>query len=430
MRRFFAALLLLALLSGCGAPAPRETPEEEHGEDVRGPEAAAAPQSLILELEHPVYDPSMTQYTYLIHNETEAPVEFGEPYALQRRAENQWTDLTPRENFGFTAIGYSLEPGGVMALTCTLAMYEEPPEVGEYRLVKQVEGQTLYAPFTLGESPYTAKTPYGFGPLEDLPETCGADTASEMDAVFTGDGVRNPEAVEDFLFKAGLGAPCQLRTVQDYGEGAVVVTDVIWENDHFLRRERSGGVITERRFSYLVTDGQDLYLSNGADWESGEKYGDERTLLIPEGAAGEMTAAVEEMTAHRLEGNVTRYRLWSDDGVWDAVLSDMPTEFGVGWQKPGEGSRGSLYDLQDWDGMETAILGLTWLEDGTLLLECGTPVGERSLLTFDPETERLTTFRGPLLLCADSAPVCSLPPAARWAKSLMEQQNQTAFSGL
>lgn len=429
MRRFFAVWFLLALLSGCGAPAPRELPEEEHGEDVRGPEEAA-PEGLILELEHPVYDPSMTQYTYLVRNETEAPVEFGEPYALQCRAGNQWTDLTPRENFAFTAIGYSLEPGGVMALTCTLAMYEEPPEVGEYRLVKQVEGQTLYAPFTLGESPYTAETPYGFGPLEDLPETCGADTASEMDAVFTGDGVRNPEAVEDFLFKAGLGAPCQLRTVQDYGEGAVMVTDVIFENDHFLRRERSGGVITERRFSYLVTDGRNLYLSNGADWESGEKYGDERTLLIPEGAAGEMTAAVEEMTAHRLEGNVTRYRLWSDDGVWDAVLSDTPTEFGVGWQKPGEGSRGSLYDLQDWDGMETAILGLAWLEDGTLLLECETSVGERSLLTFDPETERLTTFQGQLLLCGDSAPVCSLPPAAQRTKSLMEQQNQTAFSGL
>lgn len=392
MKRLLTVLLLLTLLSGCGAPASRELPEEEPGEDVRELAEEAAPEGLIMELEHPVYDPSMSQYTYLIRNNTEAPVEFGEPYALQHRAGTRWTDLTPRENYAFTAIGYSLEPGGVMALTCTLAMYEEPPEPGEYRLVKQVEGQTLYAAFVLGESPYTAKTPYGFAPLEELPETYGADTASERDAVFTGDGVRDLEAVEDFLFKAGLGASCQLRTVQDYGEGAAMVTDVIWENGHFLRRERSGGVITERRFSYLVTDGRDLCLSNGADWAGGEKYGDVRTLLIPEGATGEMTAAVEKMTAWRLQGNAARYRLWSGSGVWDAMLTDTPTEFGIGWRKPGEGSRSGLYDLRDWNGMETAILGLAWLEDGTLLLECETASGENSRLTFDPETERLTSF--------------------------------------
>ena len=59
------------------------------------------------------------------------------------------------------------------------------------------------------------------------------------------------------------------------------------------------------------------------------------------------------------------------------------------WQKPGEGSGGQLYDLGDWDGLETAIWGLEWQEDGTLLLFCETVAGGSSRLTFDPARETL-----------------------------------------
>ncbi len=97
-------------------------------------------------------------------------MEFGEDYALQRREGDAWKDLTFRENAAFNAIGYALEPGGTMALTCGFDLFKEMPETGTYRLVKTVGGQTLYAEFELGDSPYTAETPYGFIPLEDLPE--------------------------------------------------------------------------------------------------------------------------------------------------------------------------------------------------------------------------------------------------------------------
>lgn len=60
-----------------------------------------------------------------------------------------------------------------MALTCGFSLFEETPEAGEYRLVKEVGGSTLYAEFSLGESPYTAETPYGYAPLEELPEEYG-----------------------------------------------------------------------------------------------------------------------------------------------------------------------------------------------------------------------------------------------------------------
>lgn len=394
MKKLLSVLLMLVLLPACGAQ-QEPTPVEENvppAENVQEDAPLAPGAGLTMELERPVYGPSLTRYTYFVRNATEETVEFGADYALQRQEGGDWKDLTWVENAGFTAIGYELQPGKTMALTCGFDLYEEEPETGTYRLVKNVGGQTLYAKFELGESPYTAETPYGFAPLEDLPETYGADTAAEGDVVYTNGGVKNGGAVEEFLYKVGLGVPCQLRTVQDYGEGAVMVIDTIYEDDHFLWRMRQGDDVVEQRFSYIVTDGTDLYLSNGADWETAERYaGKELAWLVPMGTAGpELISAVEQMTEDRLTSNTARYRVWSADGQWDAFLTENPTEFAVSFHSSGGGGRGSMYDLNQWDGLETAIWGLDWQEDGRLLLVCETADGGSSRLTFDPETEKLT----------------------------------------
>lgn len=404
MKKLIPMLLAMALLAGCGAVT---LPSDEPVAPARPEQAETPYQSpgagLSMELERETYDPSLTQYTYFIRNATEETVEFGEEYAIQRREDGVWKDLTLRKNAGLTAIGYALKPGAAQALTCSLGLYEEIPQAGSYRLVKTVGGQTLYAEFELGESAYTADTPYGFKPLEDLPETYGAAQTAESDVVFTGDGVKNDGAVEEFLYKVSLGVPCQLRVVQDYGENTPMVTDTIYENGHFLWRMRQNGDITEKRFSYIVADGQGLnryLLSNGADWENTWKYGSAWTALVPEEIGSWLAPIVEDMTAARLADNGARFRVWSSDGVWDAALTDTPTEFSVGWRKPGEGSSGRTYDLQNWDGVETAIQGLEWREDGKLLLVCETADGGSSRLLFDPETGQLTTE------------LCSLPAAA------------------
>ena len=171
-----------------------------------------------------------------------------------------------------------------------------------------------------------------------------------------------------------------------------MVIDVVYESDCFLWRMRSGGTeVAERRLSYIVTDGTDLYLSDGADWDSGERYGDQRVFLVPPLQGAAWVAQVESMTADRLAWNTARYKLWSDDGVWCVQLTDEPTAFSVSWQRPGEGSGGSTYDLQDWDGPETAITGLAWREDNKLTLKCETADGGTSRLTFDPETGELAS---------------------------------------
>ena len=247
MRREWVWILTLCLLlGGCGAK--EEQPVQEPEETPKTETLEPAPEGLTMELEHAVYDPSLTSYTYLIHNGTGEAVEFGADYALQYKDGDSWADLTLRENAGWEAIGYYLEPGRTMALACGFALYEEAPQAGEYRLVKTVGNAQLTAEFTLGESDYTAETPYGFGPLEELPERYGASEAAGSGAViFRGSSEENLAAVEAFLEKVSLNVPCQLRTVQDQGEGVPMVIDVIYENDSFLWRMRSGGTeVTEQ----------------------------------------------------------------------------------------------------------------------------------------------------------------------------------------
>lgn len=235
------------------------------------------------------------------------------------------------------------------------------------------------------EEPQKTQTPPAFVPLEALPELYDADTAAQSDVVYTNDGVKNGAAVADFLENVAEGTPCHLRTVQDYGENSAMLIDVLFENGHFLWRMRQGGEVVEERFSYLVTDGIDLYLSNGADWETAERYaGKELAWLVPMNTAEpELVAMVERMTA--LRPGTVRYRVWSADGTWSAALTDVPTAFCV--EEQGSGER--TYDLSRWDGLETAVWGLEW-QDGKLVLICETVDGGSSRLVFDPATERFT----------------------------------------
>ena len=411
MKKLLTILLALALLTGCGA---QEAKTEEKGPpagEMTLPESIRADDdtgecACTVSTEWAEYDPSVGAVWYILKNESDRDVETGAAYQLETLGENgSWYQVPLVENAAWYAIAYELPAGGSIALACSFSMFDyDFSGGGTYRIVKEVEGQTCAAEFRLKTgAAISTDAPYGFAPLEDLPETYGAAQASENDVVYTNDGVKNGGAVETFLDKVSLGVPCQLRTVQDYGENTPMVIDTIYENGHFLWRMRQGEDVAEQRFSYIVTDGTDLYLSNGADWETAERYaGKELAWLVPMETAGaaEIEAA-EKLTADRIEANVTRYRVWSADGVWDAALTDTPTEFSISWRKSGEGSWGSMYDLNRWDGLETAIWGLEWQEDGKLLLVCETVDGGSSRLLFDPETERLTTE------------LCSLPTADR-----------------
>ena len=320
---------------------------------------------------------------------------------LEVRTDSGWEQVPFAEDTGWDDILYTLPAGESWAFPCVLSLFGCDFTEGTYRVVKEVAVLPGGAEFTLPiEAEFTladgarisAETPYGFWPLEDVPEEAHPSELAEGGAVvFTGAGTENLELAAEFLEKVSLGIPCQLRTVQDYYESWPMVIDVIYENDSFLWRMRTGGEITEKRFSYVVTDGTDVYLSNGADWVSTEKYDSDKAFLLPAGSGASLVTAAETMTVDRTAGNTTRYRIWSADGVWTASLTgEEPTAFSVSWWRPGQGGASSGYDLQDRDGLETSITGLAWQADGTLRLTCETLGEGNQTFVYDPETEELT----------------------------------------
>ena len=405
-RSVLALLLAVLLLTGCGAESgpPAGEMDLPESEDQVETEQNGTPVFL-LKPEWSEYDPNVERIWFTIENQSGAEIMTGVDYRLETLFENgEWKLVRFKDNAAWEAIGLSVQDGGTLALSCSLSAFDyDFSGGGTYRIVKSIGDEVCAGEFKLAKGAAVSReTPYGYAPLEALPEDYspiqrmngGPDGIDpEAGVIFDGQGAYGVERVADFLEKVRLGIPCQLRTFQDYGEGAVMAIDVIYENHHFLWRMRQEDTVTEQRFSYIVTDGETLYLSNGADWESTLDYDSNKAFLVPEGECGGLIPGVEQDMANRLEWNATRYQVWDEAGVWCAGVSDAafkgPTEFFVTWQEEGKGSRGAAYDLQDWDGLETAITALEWQESGALKLTCDTLEGEASVLYFDPETETL-----------------------------------------
>ena len=410
VKKMFVLALALLCLAGCGAKEEEKIPTGEMTLPESGHETVIEQEEgtpiYLLTPEWNEYDPSVESVWFTIQNCSGAIMETGADHWLETLGENgNWYQVPFKENVGWNSILMVVQNGGTLAQVCNLSMFEyDFSGGGTYRIAKQIGDQVCAGTFKLVEdADISAETPYGYGALEDLPREYSAiqRTADgpdgidlEAGVIFDGQGAYGVERVETFLKKTVLGIPNQLRTVQDYGEGAVMVIDVIYENDHFLWRMWQDGTVVEKRFSYIVTDGFSLYLSNAADWAGTQEYDSDKVFLVPEGQCQELIPRLEQEMEDRLAWNVTRYQVWSEDGIWSAGLADpefgTPTEFFLNWQKPGEGSGGMYCNLQDWDGLETEIRGLEWREDGTLELTCMTQAGEKSVLYYDPETGALT----------------------------------------
>ena len=167
-----------------------------------------------------------------------------------------------------------------------------------------------------------------------------------------------------------------------------MLIDVVYDGSSFLWRMRTGGEITEKRFSCIVTDGTDVYLSNGADWESTERYDSDKAFLLPSGSGSFLVPAAEAMTADRLAENTARYRIWSGDGMRAASLTEDPAEFSVIRCDPEGGTWSGSWAIQELDDRATAVTDLSWLESGALLhITYETEKGGTLTVNFVPDAE-------------------------------------------
>ena len=397
MKRIWSCLMALLLLAGCGGEA-----QESAGETPAEEAPAAGSYSLGMTTEWAEYDPSVDTIWCVLSYEGEGdPLEFGSEYRLEVQTDSGWEQVPLAENAAWNLVQYTLETNRQWAFACSLSMFDYDFTDGTYRVVKDLEvlpgeGDPLpcWAEFTLREgATVSSETPYGFGPMEDLPENWDpTEAAQARTVVFTEAGAENLDLAEEFLEKVSLGIPCQLRSLQSYYESWPMLIDVIYENDSFLWRMRTGGEITEQRFSYIVTDGTDVYLSNGADWDSTERYDSDKAFLLPSGSGSALVPKAQEMMAERTAGNTTRYRIWSPSGEWCVRRSegDDPLDLSLVYSKPGYGSGSQGLDLGELRAGITGIRNMVWQADDTLHLTCETLGEGIQIFVYDPETEELT----------------------------------------
>ena len=395
----FAAALLLSLVS-CHHEAELEASPYDAGDfDTSG--------DVALTIEYPVYDSSVTSYSYSVVNNTEGTVTFGQQYSIEMLSDGEWKSLPMLEDVAWNSIGYEAAPGETVSNSFSFWPYDFTVADGTYRLIKSVtledgEARLLCREFSIGESDITGDTPYGYTPLEELPEeidlaTFDCDLATDsVGTILAGGEAR----VESFLEKVSQGTPAMLRLVSLTREGDPILYDIVYENGHFLYRvdrtrdqfaenEEETAGIYEQQYSFLVTDGACIYLSDYASLEyqeDEERYleaGSTVILCLDSFPDKGLAEKVEEMTQQRLTANSTMARYWSEDGTYWVNLTAEKNAFSVSTKGYGVGRT-----LPEQAGEDAEIYSAQWLSADRVQLMFTNQAGAYRAV-YDVPTERV-----------------------------------------
>ena len=395
-----AAALLLSLVSCKEKLEPSTHGEEDF--DVTG--------DVELAIEYPVYDSSVTSYNYAITNNTEDTITFGQAYSIEIYADGAWKALPLLEDVGWDDIGYEAAPGESVTNAFSFWQYDFTVVDGTYRLIKSVtmgdgEARLLCREFTIGQGEDAGEAGRADGvPLEELPEEIDLET---FDCDLATDSVGtilagSQERVSAFLDRVAQGTPATLRLVTLTREGDPVIYDVVYENDHFLYRvdgtrdrfadseEKTAGIY-EQRYSYLVTDGEYLYLSDYASLDNASlegrrlEAGSTVILCLGNFQDGEgLGEKVARMTEQRLSDNSALARYWSEDGTYWVDLTAEKDTFSVSTKGYGAGRT-----LPAQAGEDAEIYTAQWISPERVQLMYTAQGGRTYRAVYDIQSERI-----------------------------------------
>lgn len=392
---------LLFLLYGCGRNAATIPSEDETTQLTRSEHVDSDLNfsgDIVLSTEYPVYDKDINRITCFVKNSTDTEYMYGEEYVIEKLIDNEWYKIPFPENAVWHSIGYMLAPQSTNTIYISMEFPAYIFTNGSYRVVKQIGDLYCAAAFELGQSDITEATPNGFKKLEKLDKDYSKEQAiADGVVVVTNGKTENSVKIKEFVQKVSENIASMLRVMQYTDEGDPIMTDIIYQVDrdnYFTlktdntRDAFSGSKgITETIYSYLVTDGKRIYLSNHASWKEGK---DNVALLwaMDDSLWADLVPIVEQLTADRIYGNITTYKVFQPDGLKSVVLTDNPLEFGYN----SNDSISETRPIENCLGIATKVTDALWADEQTILIVCETDSDLKYYEFFDIKSRSASTY--------------------------------------
>jgi len=375
MKRFFCiltAFLMIGGLCSCSALSPSSFGEIP----VSG--------TVLMDTQFPVYAKDTEQIQVALCNGSGETLEFGSRWQMEVYKDGTWMRIPFRENTAFHDLLYCLMPGGIHVFTVHTASLDYTLTEGTYRIVKQTEGDfgaAYSAEFTVGVSRVGKNSPYGYAPLESLPHD-HYGSAYEDGVIYVGSlGQKDSTAVDAFFSQYKMCMNTQLRLAMNNGSG-IILEDILCERKlgswriRYRRDEtRCGGEITESIYSYLVSDGEEIYLSNEP------QYAKDTAVQIPLLkdydwiGHDSVKAWLKEQGKKFGDFDPLRPAFWSPDGRKLVVLHDEPLQFSLSQLHENGGEEGHMTGIAGMAGKSgmKKISSVLWSPDSeTTVLVCET----------------------------------------------------------
>lgn len=380
MKRVVCLLLVLVLALGLAAC------QEKWEKSPYSEEEFRTDGTVILATENRTYDKSVTSFTYRISNYGKEEIVYSPGYSIEVKRDGVWYSLPELEEAAQGSEELrTVGPGETEEGTFSFLQYDYEVTDGEYRLIMTISGKPYAASFSIGAESYD-EDPYGYGTLESLPEELDLETLTYDIAINSGGEIigGSEEHLVTFLEKVADGTPGMMRIVSYSLSGNPVIYDVEYDGSCFLcrrdtTREPSGEqAITQQRYSFLVTDGDYIYLSDQATLDeeklSGRRIEANRFAVLSGSGFSmwdTMVGLVEEMTDKRLSEDATLARYWSEDGTYWVNLTADPKDFTVTSKKYGMSRTLTDFDQLEKDrGAEMEIVSATWISETQVRLNC------------------------------------------------------------
>ena len=381
MKRAVCLLLAAALVLGLAACEERKKASPYREEDF------VTDSPVILTTENRSYDKSVESFVYWVSNYGEEAVTYSTDYTIEVKEGDSWYSLPQVEDYvdgDRTEEEVTVAPGETATGKFSFWQYDYEVTDGTYRLIMTIDGAPHRTYFSIGSSTALEEDPYGYGTLESLPETLDLEKLTYDIAISSAGELigGSEEHVITFLRKVADGTEGMLRIVSYGLSGQPVLYDVLYEDGHFLCRKDpsrdGGGAVTEQRYSYLVTDGEYIYLSDQATLNEKELAGrriEANRFVLLTGSDftlwDAMVDLVKDMTANRLETDATLARYWSEDGSYWVNLTADPKDYTVSSKKHGMSRTLTEFSqLEEEREAEMEIVSAVWISETQVRLSC------------------------------------------------------------